>query len=73
MPHLHQLKVKLLDLIKKPDVTNSEIEEVIDEIFYALGGCDKCEGRGYLMTTGKFCDCDRGQRLREFTNALPKV
>lgn len=75
MPHLLQLKSKLLNTVNKhyvycgvdaPDRANREIEAVVDEIFLALGGCDKCDGRGYIIQTGDLCDCNRGVMLADY-------
>lgn len=75
MSHLHQLKVKLLNAL----TTGEEdlIDSTIDEIFDAMGGCEKCFGRGYLVIhkTGKLCDCERAEQLKGFIKnyGMPKL
>ena len=77
MRQLHQLKIKLLSDINSHYSLNDassaksvaqEIDWDIDTIFDALGGCEICFGRGYLITDdiGKFCTCERSDRLRGF-------
>lgn len=75
--HLAQLKIKLLNTVNtryRPNVpaeahlAAGEVLAVVDEIFGALGSCDRCYGRGYLIAndTGKYCTCERAERLKEF-------
>lgn len=66
MPHLHQLRVKLLNAIERG--VPGEVEGAVDEIFMSMGNCEKCYGRGYLISgnTGAFCDCDRAEKLKNF-------
>lgn len=75
--HLAQLKTQLLNRVNtryRPNVpaearlAAEEVLAVVDDIFTALGSCDKCYGRGYLIAneTGKLCDCERATRLKEF-------
>jgi len=63
---LHQLRVKLVNAIRLDDA--EQIKETVDEIFQAFGDCQICYGRGYLISnqTGKYCTCERAERLKEF-------
>lgn len=77
MPQLLQLRTKLFSDIEahyrladasKARDARDEISSTVDAIFTALGGCEKCFGRGYLIANdiGQLCDCERAARLKEF-------
>lgn len=77
MSPLSQLKTKLLNTIETVYTVaqpggllnaRREVGAVVDEVFAATGNCEKCFGRGYLIDNqaGKYCDCPRAERLKEF-------
>ncbi len=45
-----------------------ECEEIIEEIYTSLGGCDECAGKGYIITGDiyDYCHCERGKSLAKF-------
>lgn len=46
-----------------------ECEEIVDEIFESLGGCNDCLGKGYILIDGyHLCPCARGNSLGQFIN-----
>ena len=69
MSQLHSLRIKLLNALERG--VKEEVEAAVDEIFMAMGNCQICFGRGYLLSeeAGAFCSCDRAEKLQAFIKA----
>lgn len=60
------------------------LDEVINDVFTSLGACEKCSGKGYILTTisgdihqkestrlnADYCQCSRGKELFELVDLL---
>lgn len=53
---------------KDPRGAAKEAEPIIDELYKALGGCDTCFGRGYILLGEEYDydTCPRGKQLKKF-------
>lgn len=44
-----------------------ECEEIVDDIFASLGGCELCLGAGWVLVDAyQICECPRGEALKGF-------
>jgi len=69
---LHQTASRLANVFQKyckdPTGAVNEASEIIDDLFTALGGCDQCFGKGYVIMGDRYdyCECERGKQLIKF-------
>lgn len=50
-----------------------ECENIIDDLFASLGGCELCYGAGWILIDGYvICDCKRGMALEGFMEHYEK-
>lgn len=71
---LNQLTARLSNVFQKYAKNNisamaaaRECEDIIDDIFASLGGCNLCMGTGYIILDSyDVCVCPRGKALKGF-------
>lgn len=69
---LHQTASRLANVFNKhcknPNLASQEAQEIIDDLYNSLGGCDVCFGKGYAIIGDEYdyCPCERGKHLEQF-------
>lgn len=69
---LHATASRLANVFQRycrdPRGATKESEPIINELYKALGGCDICFGRGYVLLGEEYdyCRCTRGKQLKKF-------
>lgn len=77
---LNQLTARLSNVIQKYAKNNisaqeaaKECEQIVDDIFASLGGCELCFGAGWMLIDAyQICECKRGEALRGFVEHYVK-
>lgn len=78
---LNQLTARLSNTFTKYAKNNTsameaakECEEIVDDIFASLGGCELCLGAGWVLVDAyQICECTRGEALKGFMQHYEKA